>query len=108
MDHNYENSNSIIGIYIHELAYIPIFKAFAHFLAELAQVAETHIDVYMSSEISSHNFQSLSIMKYGFSSKVADQGRRLHCPLGGGGPMHWRGKPNTSCKYSQSTHSNQS
>ena len=69
MDHKYANSNSIFGIYIHELAYIPIFKAFAHFLAELltfvplvplmAQVPETHIDVCISSEISSHNFQSL-------------------------------------------------
>ena len=31
MDHKYVNSNSIFGIYIHELAYVPIFKAFAHF-----------------------------------------------------------------------------
>ena len=35
MDKRYANYNSIFGIYIHELAYIPIFKAFAHFLAEL-------------------------------------------------------------------------
>ena len=35
VDHKYANSNSIFGIYIHELAYVPIFKAFAHFLAEL-------------------------------------------------------------------------
>ena len=35
MDHKYTNSNSIFGIYIHELAHIPISKALAHFLAEL-------------------------------------------------------------------------
>ena len=35
MDHKYANSNFIFGIYIHVLAYVPIFKAFAHFLAEL-------------------------------------------------------------------------
>ena len=35
----------------------------------MAQVVETHIDVCISSEISSHNFQSLSIIKYGISSK---------------------------------------
>ena len=29
----------------------------------MAQVAETHIDVCISSEISYHNFQSLAIMK---------------------------------------------
>ena len=57
MDHKYANSNSIFGIYIHELAYIPIFKAFAHFLAIdidnivplvplLTQVAETHINTW--------------------------------------------------------------
>ena len=75
MDHKYSNSNCIFGICIHELAYIPIFKAFVHFLAELltfidlsllslmVQVAETHIDVCISSEISYHNFRSLAIMK---------------------------------------------
>ena len=31
----YVNSNSIFGIYIHELVYSPVFKGFAHFLAEL-------------------------------------------------------------------------
>ena len=35
MDHKYANSNSIFRIHIHELAYNPIFKAFADFLAEL-------------------------------------------------------------------------
>ena len=35
MDQIYANYNSIIGIYIHELAYIPISNVFAHFLAEL-------------------------------------------------------------------------
>ena len=53
MDHKYANYITIFGIYIHELACIPIFKAFAHFLAELLtltnlchlcdlKVAETH------------------------------------------------------------------
>ena len=76
MDHKYSNSNSIFGIYIHELAFILIFKAFAHFssrvidigksvplLSLMAQVAETHIDICISSEISYHNFQLLAIMK---------------------------------------------
>ena len=75
MDQIYANSNSTFGIYVHELAYVPIFKTFAHFLADLltltfvllvsliTQVSETHIDVCISSEISSHNFQSLSLMK---------------------------------------------
>ena len=35
MDHKYAYYNSIFGIYIHELAYIPIFKALADVLAEL-------------------------------------------------------------------------
>ena len=35
MDHKYVNLNSIFGIYILELAYIPIFKAFTRFLADL-------------------------------------------------------------------------
>ena len=53
MDYKYANSNFIFGIYIHELVYIRIFKAFAHFLAIdidkfvplvslMAQVADTY------------------------------------------------------------------
>ena len=76
MDHKFSNSNSIFGIYIHELAYILIFKAFAYFLAELLTLVDLchfchlwhkwqrHISIYAyHQKISYHNFQSLAIMK---------------------------------------------
>ena len=62
MDDKYANYNSIFGIYIHELAYIPIYKAFANFLVELLTLTnlchlcdlghkwQTHIDVCISSK----------------------------------------------------------
>ena len=62
MDHKYSNSNSIFGIYIHELAYIPIFKAFAHFLAELLTLVNLCHLCHIWHKWH-HNFQSLAIMK---------------------------------------------
>ena len=47
----------------------------------MTQVAETHIDACISSEIFSQNFQTLSIMKYGNSSKVALISTSLYASL---------------------------